>query len=311
MTSKKTFQIVSHIMPWEIDYCLILFDTLARARELTTQRYRIDVALNLSNYHIDWSESKLDKEYFSEKMEYYSKLLSRFDEVNVTVYDGDDNYGHLDLQKNVVRPDNDYYIGITPDQLFDKSVLSLMEQSVESIQEKYFVLVAEIPRLWDTSWDIISNHRFDNTPRNDDGSYNFLAIDRYEALSTIDKYPVQLQRVNGVKYAGWFDLYNKAFYEELAPVPADWTGYGQWDLYSMLMVSNIYRTKYPLDFAQYKLTNAVTTSIEYSNWEYGKNREIYHKRLAVKKTENQREYYDAHMSEYLAHQLNNFMRTSK
>lgn len=301
---KKTFQIFTHIMPWEIDYCLVLFDSLARARELTTQKYRVDVALNLSNYHIDWSQSKLDKEYFIEKMGHYSKLLSKFDEVNITIYDGDDNYGHLDLQKSIVKPDNDYYISITPDQLFDKSTLSLFEQSVNSISEKYFILVAEIPRLWDDSWDIISNEHFNNTPRRADGSYDFLSIDRYEALSTVDRYPVELKKVQGIKYAGWLDLYSKEFYEELAPVPEEWVGYGQWDLYSMLVVTNLQRMRYPLDFAQYKLTNVVTTSIEYSNWNYGENRDVYKKRLMVKKVPDQREYYTEHMSQYLTRQIN-------
>jgi hypothetical protein len=295
-------------MPWEIDYCLLLFDSLARARELTTQEYRIDVALNVSNYHIDWSQSKLDKEYFIEKMGYYSKLLSKFDQVNVTIYDGDDNYGHLDLQKSIVKPDNDYYISITPDQLFDKSTLSLFEQSVQVIPEKYFVLVAEIPKLWDSSWDIISNTHFIDTPLMKDGSYDFLTIDRYEALSIVDRYPVQLQKVNGIKYAGWFDLYNKAFYEELVPVPQDWNGYGQWDLYSMLVVSNLYRMQYPLEFAQYKLTNVITTSIEHSNWVLGENREIYKKRLSINKTPNPRERFDKHMGEYITYQINQFMR---
>lgn len=304
---KKVFQIFTHIMPWEIDYCLVLFDSLARARELTNETYKIDVDLNLSNYHIDWSTSKLDKDYFVDKMHYYSKLLNRFDEVNIKIYDGDDNYGHLDLQKNVIKPDNDYYISITPDQLFDKSALSLFEQSVESITEKYFVLVAEIPRLWDTTWDIISNRHFDNTPRKSDGSYDFLSIDRYEAMDVINKYPVQLEKVQGIKYAGWFDLYNKAFYEELAPVPQEWVGYGQWDLYSMLIVMNLHKMKYPLDFSQYKLTNLVTTSIEYSNWNYGENREIYKNRLTLKSTPNQRDYYNEHMNYYLNRQLNNII----
>jgi len=275
-------------MPWEIDYCLLLFDSLARARELTTETYKIDVDLNLSNYHIDWSTSKLDKDYFVDKMNYYSKLLNKFDEVNIKIYDGDENYGHLDLQKNVVKPDNDYYISITPDQLFDKSALSLFEQSVEAITEKYFVVVAEIPRLWDTSWDIISNQHFSNTPRKSDGSYDFMSIDRYEALDVINKHPVRLEKVQGIKYAGWFDLYNKAFYEELVPVPQEWAGYGQWDLYSMLVLMNLQRMNYPVDFAQYKLANLVTTSIEYSNWNYGENREIYKKRLTLKEVPNQR-----------------------
>lgn len=56
--SKKIFQIMSYVMPWEIDYCLLLFDTLSRAKKKTEHKYRVDIALNLSNYYINWQESK-------------------------------------------------------------------------------------------------------------------------------------------------------------------------------------------------------------------------------------------------------------
>jgi hypothetical protein len=297
MADKKVFQIMTHVMPWEIDYCLVLFDTLARAKTLTNHIYRVDVGFNLSSYYIDWESSKLDKEFFVEKMQYYSKLLSNFEEVNVTIYEGDENYGHLNLQKSVVKPDNDYYIGITPDQLFDKSILSLFEQSVSGIQEKYFMLTAEIPKLWDASWDIISNSRYR------DAGYDYTKLDRYDALSIIDTSPVSLKRVRGIKFAGWLDLYNKAFYEELVPVPVEWVGYGQWDLYALYILVELHNMRYPIDFAQYKLENAVTTSIESSNWNNGENRSIYKKRLSLKEVPSQRDYYDVHMNEYVGRQL--------
>jgi hypothetical protein len=64
-------------MPWEIDYCLILFDTLSRAKKKTEHYYKIDIALNLSNYCINWEQSKLDKDFFIEKMQSYINIRGR------------------------------------------------------------------------------------------------------------------------------------------------------------------------------------------------------------------------------------------
>jgi hypothetical protein len=41
------------------------------------------------------------------------------------------------------------------------------------------------------------------------------------------------KQISTFKYAGWFDLYSKSYYENLAPVLEEWNGYGPWDLYSM------------------------------------------------------------------------------
>lgn len=280
-------------MPWEIDYCLLLFNTLSSAKVLTHNKFKIKVALNLSSYIIDWSKSKLDKEYFIEKMNYYIKLLDVFDEVDLYIYDGDENYGHLDLQKAVVHEENDYYIPMCPDQLIDKSILSLFEQSVEVIEEKYFLITPEIPKFWDTSWDIISNEYYSNMPIGPDGrSYDFLSINRYEALSVCVDKQIELIKLDDVKFAGWFDLYSKSLYEEIIPVPHNWSGYGQWDLYAMLTLKNLNNIPSVKKIPQYKLKNMITTSIEYSNWMYGENRSVYKNRLHINDVPNQREYFD-------------------
>lgn len=302
-SNKKVFQILTHLMPWEIDNCLILFDTLSRARKFTKQIYNIDVALNLSSYHVNWEQSKLDKDFFKEKLHYYAKLLEGFNEVNITIYEGEDNYGHLDLQKAVIKPENDYYICITPDQLFHPSILYYFENSVGLIPEKYFLITAEIPKFWDRSWDIISNENFNHIPYQDAG-YDFLSINRYDALHVAETDSIDLIKLNTFKFAGWLDLFNKNFYETLVPVPEDWVGYGQWDLYSLLILDYLKHTNFPIDVAQYKLKNAVTISIEYANWNYGDNRSIYKSRLSLNEIPDARAYYSQHMHEYINKQLN-------
>jgi uncharacterized UBP type Zn finger protein len=60
-----------------------------------------------------------------------------------------------------------------------------------------------------------------------------------------------LELVPSSKYAAWFDICNKKFYEELVPVWDTWEGYGGWDYYSML-VSDSYK-RMGGDFQQYLL----------------------------------------------------------
>ncbi len=307
--NKDVFQIITHLMPWEIDNCLLLFDTLARGIKSTTQIYKIDIALNLSSYHFDWQNSKLDKEYFKEKMHYYQKLLDGFDEVNVTIYEGEDNYGHLDLQKSAIKAENDYYICIAPDQLFHPNTLHYFENSVKLIPEKSFVITAEIPKFWDASWDVISNSQFDYIPL-ENNSYDFLSINRYDALDIPASLDANLVKLDTFKFAGWLDLYNKEFYEKLVPVPEEWTGYGQWDLFSLLTLDYIKFNKLPVSVAQYKLENCVTVSIEYANWNYGENRSIYKSRLSMKETPNMRDYYSNNMHTYIRKQLNKIFENS-
>ena len=299
----KVFQLLTHIMPWEIDYCLILFDTLSRAKKKTEHYYKIDIALNLSNYCINWEQSKLDKDFFIEKMQSYVKLLSGFDEVNLTIYEGDANYGHLDLQKAVIKPDNDYYLVVCPDQLFDPNLLYYFEQATHVIPEKYYLITAEIPKFWDTSWDIISNKAYNHMSPYPAG-YDFLSIDRYDALDITSTNDVNLVKLNNIKFAGWLDLYSKDFYENLVPVPDHWEGYGQWDLYSISVIQNLKQSGFQEEIAQYKLENGITISIEYSNWNYGENRAIYKSRLSLNKIPDQREQYNIDLEKCIFNQIN-------
>lgn len=304
MSQSKVFQLYTHVMPWEIDYCLLLFNTLSSGKLLTKSKFKIMVTLNLSSYIIDWNNSKLDKEYFIEKIHYYGKLLDVFDEVVIHVYDGNENYGHLDLQKAVVHEENDYYVAICPDQLFDKSILQLFEQSVNMINEPHFVLTPEIPKLWDPSWDIISNDYYNRTiPISSNNTYDYMGINRYEALHITDTFSVDLEKLSTFKFAGWLDLYSKRVYENFVPVPNDWSGYGQWDLYALTILKTMKRMNFPVSVSQYKLKNFITTSIENSNWNGGENRSIYKNRLKLNNIPDNREHYQTTLGNKIDSQL--------
>ena len=121
-----------HIMPWEIDYALLTFMQLKKSKYFLANDVNviIDSVLNLSSNLINWDQSKISKDFFIDKYSQISSLLSDYTH-NTKIYDGSELYGHLDLQRDCVAPDIDYYIGVCPDIYFNDRTLSyLIEFSI-------------------------------------------------------------------------------------------------------------------------------------------------------------------------------------
>ena len=134
-------KIATHIMPWDIDYALLMFTQLKKSQYHLPEdvKVTIDVELNLSSYVINWEESKLPKEYFIEK---YNTLLLLLDGYNVVtnVYNGDKLYGHLDHQRRIISHEIDYYMGICPDVYFSEYTLAYLIESAKHIEDKYLLV---------------------------------------------------------------------------------------------------------------------------------------------------------------------------
>jgi hypothetical protein len=111
---------------------------------------------------------------------------------------------------------------------------------------------------------------------------------------------VGLLPLSNSKFAGWMDLYNKAFYEDLCPIQNDWEGYGPWDHYSM-MLSNFCKLN-KIDFQQYLLQGETI-------WMYPSGpllkdgadgfTKYYKDRLKTNDVPNQRKEFEAKLPEYI------------
>jgi hypothetical protein len=236
-------------MPWEIDYALLSFTQLKKSKYYLPDDVDITIysVLNLSSYTIDWNQSKLPKEFFIEKYHQLSILLKDYTH-NQKIYDGDKIYGHLDLQKECISPKTDYYISVCPDICFNEYALTYLIESAKQIKNKYFLITPQISKVGDADWDEITNPKYINIPYSDYLKTDVFDIDydRKNSNEEISLYPTQKP-----KFAGWFDLYSKSFYEELCPIQEEWSGYGPWDLYSLIILNNI--KQYNVDFQQYLL----------------------------------------------------------
>ena len=221
-------------MPWEVDYALLMFEKLKKASYYISPKDKVyvNVALNLSNFAIDWKNSKLPKEYFIEKFNTLSKLMN-WCEYSPYIYEGDELWGHLDFHKMQYEKHIDYYIGTCPDMYFHEHLLLYLIESAKQIdkQSEYFVITPQIYKMWDNTWDHLTNEKYQSIPYEDWDKGDVYDIANH--MSNIDKQP-ELSETNNFKYAGWFDIFSKKFFEDLLPVPNEWKGYGPWDFYGML-----------------------------------------------------------------------------
>ena len=288
-------------MPWEIDYAFMSFTQLKKTYFHIPDdvEIRIDAALNCSNHLIDWDNTKLPKQFFIDKFNSLLVLLKDYT-VNPIIYEGDNNYGFFDVQKLAYEKDVDYYMGLCPDVYFSEYVIPLFLESVKQIPNKYFVITTEIYKMWDNTWDEITNEKYLNIPYEKWNEGDIFKI-RYDLKN--DTEDVYLSKTNKSKWAWWCDFYSKEFYETIAPIPDEWIGYGGWDYYSML-ISEAIKSK-GADFQQYILKGQ--TAFEYTIGDF-KNGGFtkYHKDYFSIKTNaiEQRKIFEENLPYYLNRQVN-------
>jgi len=288
-------KIICHLMPWDIDYALLTFSQLKKSSYYLDSQdtIYIDTALNLSDYVIDWKESKLPKEFFIEKYKTLSQLLDWANH-KPFIHEGDELYGHLDLQKSQIEPHIDYYIGLCPDMYFHEHLLFYLIESAKSIKDKYFVLTPQIYKMWDSTWDHLTHPQYQKIKHDDWNEGDVFDLINHTNTSSES---TSLKEIRDFKWAGWFDLYSKDFIENLLPVMDEWKGYGPWDFFGMIACEKA--REEGLDIKEYLLENQII--FEYSTGPLkDKHFATYYKDLLkLKDIPNQRQIFESKFGEYI------------
>ena len=289
------YKIIYHCMPWELDYALLTFTQLKKSSYYLSGEDTIEISpvLNLSSYLVDWDKSKLPKDLLKARFLEYLKLLKNY-KVNASIYEGNELYGHLDHQRSAVSEEVDFYINICPDMYFSEQLLALMIQSSKQIKNKYFVITPEISKMWDATWDEITNSDWMHV---DYDKWNEVDIFDIRAKMKTKEMGITLDPTNKSKWAGWFDLYNKAMYEELCPIQDDWKGYGPHDWYS-LMVTEFCKAR-GVNFQQYVMRGQTIFERPVGLFKDGGYTKMYKDLLHINDVPNQREVFEANMKMYI------------
>lgn len=282
-------------MGWELDYALQTFTQLKKSKYYLSDKdtIEIDVCLNLSSYLVDWDKSKLNKDLLKARFKEYLKLLKDY-KVNATIYEENKLYGHLDHQREIVSPEVDFYITICPDMYFSEQALALLIQSSKQIKNKYFVITPEISKLWDNTWDEITNSDWMHVNYD---KWNEVDLFDIRAKMKSKETGITLDPTNKSKWAGWFDLYNKAMYEELCPIQDDWKGYGPHDWYSLIITE--YVKLRGVNFQQYVMRGQTIFEYPVGPFKDGGYTKMYKDLLHINDVPNQREIFEANMKTYI------------
>jgi hypothetical protein len=282
-------------MAWELDYCLQSFTQLKKSKYYLSNEdvIELDVCLNMSSYLIDWDKSKLSKDLLKARFLEYLKLLKDY-KVNATIYEGKELYGHLDQQRKVISKETDFYINICPDMYFSEQLLALMIQSSKQIKNKYFVITPEISKMWDATWDEITNSDWLHV---DYARWNEVDLFDIRAKMKAKQMDIILDPTNKSKWAGWFDLYNKAMYEELCPIHNDWKGYGPHDWYSLMLTE--YVKIRGIDFQQYVMRGQTIFEYPVGPFKDGGFTKVYKNLMHINDVPNQRQIFESNMKMYL------------
>ena len=282
-------------MGWELDYALQTFTQLKKSKYYLSDKdtIEIDVCLNLSSYLVDWDKSKLNKDLLKARFKEYLKLLKDY-KVNATIYEKNKLYGHLDHQREIVSPEVDFYITICPDMYFSEQALALLIQSSKQIKNKYFVITPEISKLWDNTWDEITNSDWMHVNYD---KWNEVDLFDIRAKMKSKETGITLDPTNKSKWAGWFDLYNKAMYEELCPIQDDWKGYGPHDWYSLIITE--YVKLRGVNFQQYVMRGQTIFEYPVGPFKDGGYTKMYKDLLHINDVPNQREIFEANMKTYI------------
>lgn len=283
-------------MPWELDEAFIAFSKITTLKRILSPEDKIIIhtCLNLSSYLIDWDKTQIPKEFFINKYNYIHKTLYEFD-VLTEIYDGPELYGHLDFQRTLIDKNTDYYLSICPDVYFHPHTIYYLIESAKNITDKYFVITPEIPKLWDSSWDFLVSKHLNHYDYN---NWEYRNIHEIISISQNISDEPFVEKTPMFKWAGWCDLYNKSFYEQLVPCQKEWTGYGPWDFFG-INICTVAKNQFNVNVNQYVLRNQIIFDKDIGIYQNKKNKSPYKCYMYLNSVPDQRQIFENNLTKYM------------
>ena len=235
----KKIVITTFIMPNEIDDLeRVLMDLNKASKYVSGENYELYLALTVSDFLVDWENSKLDKEYFIDR---FNKLKSLTEWVGKSSFHiREDIMGCTSLRRIVHNECTDatHFIWLDTDIVFDDRVLYYLEASIDRLTETdphidKYVISPECVKIWDTTWDCLVNENFlnkevgyckINNPFKDAGEIGDVSLET--VLNTVPGQP-------RMKFGGgWFNCLSKPLLDRV-PLPESMGHYGPDDTFVM------------------------------------------------------------------------------
>ena len=255
-------QIVVHLLPHEIDWFEWQSTQFKLGSAHVDSNIIIDVTLNLNL--VDWGKSQMPKQYYIDKFNHIETLWD-WAETKFDVNENGTCLGCDDKRRTSIRTtEADNILYLDSDLIFKPETLSYIVSAASVVEDEYYIISPQTVRMWDSSWDVITNKEYLNDIASVESYYS---NDPFKII-TKDIYDIELKKIKGFKFGGgWFNLLSTKLLK-LTDIPDSFGPYGVDDLYVMECCYSMKHAGYTIN--QYVVDGLVVIE----NFKYRKN---YHK----------------------------------
>jgi hypothetical protein len=234
--------IIIHILPQEIDQLEQLLIHLKKSSIYVNYNdYLVEVVLNTEL--TDWSKSKLDKQFFINKFKYLENLTNSWCETKFEISDGV-ILGCNDIRRRALRTSPaEYIMYLDADNIFSETLLFTVKESIKTFTQNnsYNIIIPQTTRMWDTTWDVITNKEHFNEEASHENYFN-----RDPYLISKSKEQISLDPINEFKFAGWGTLIPTKL-KEIIDIPDSLGSYGVDDTFIMTACSILKQKGYNIN----------------------------------------------------------------
>jgi hypothetical protein len=231
-------EIVMWVAPTDIDDLEKTLNRLNIGKEYLTEEQRNNIKFNIvmgvSDEIIDWDNSSITLEECTEK---FLRLKHLTEWASDAIFEPTTTINGCTSMRRISGYSNSkYYLWLDTDIIFDPLTLAHSINSIDMIEGvgiTQFVIVPEIVRQWDSTWDCLVNKNFINKP------IGYQATNNPHIDATIYDDPTLEEVRNNVvgqpymKFGGgWFAVLSKEIMKTI-PFPENYGHYGLDDTYVM------------------------------------------------------------------------------
>lgn len=222
-------QIVIHLLPHEIDWFEWQIKQLKQSSYyLEEDNIIIDVTLNLNL--IEWDKSQIPKQFFIDKFKQIEKLCD-FCQTQFIIDEENKCLGCNDKRREAIHNTSaDNILYLDTDLIFPPELLKTIIESSKMVSNDYYIISPQTVKMWDDSWDVITNKKYISNPADLDLYYK---NDPFQIISNpIEK--TNLTPINQFKFGGgWFNLLSTKLLK-FTGIPNSLGSYGVDDTYVMI-----------------------------------------------------------------------------
>ena len=257
--ANNRLHIIIHALPREIDGVERILDQFHRASHYLQEGDEVvlDCTLNLSPELTVWESSKLCKEYFVEKWKVIEQKADWTFKNYFDIVEDGSVMGCNDKRRNSIRKYADettHFMYADCDIFFSQFTLSYFFRTIEQLPNEFVIITPEILKLWDPSWDVISNKRWVGYGYDSNiwRTYDHYRLDKecFDHLEDVSIKPIPI-----VKFGGGLLTAFSSNLLKLIDIPDTFPGYGLDDTFVMDCAN--YMRSTGKDVQQYVIENII------------------------------------------------------